>query len=448
MLQDPWTPERVHDYLDRHIGREPGTKIQYGHPSPRFWLPAALEPAAALAARSPDRPLNLYLHIPFCPPTDPDACGFCLFAREDYTSQRAVDAYVDDMLLELAAIAAQLGRQPLETLYFGGGTPNVLSESNVRRIFEALRAAFEIDQGCEITFEGTPALFTESRLRVLRDVGVTRISIGAQTLDPALIAYSGRQQRPEQIERTVAFCREHDIRVSVDLITGWFEQSPEHVVRDIESLAAWGADGIVNHPLTLGGDSDFARRRHELPSVEVTMRSFLAARERLLELGYRADGYTDYRRESLPPVRFLEMYRDVMCHDRVGIGYGANSLFAGSLEAPGHTYRNVVGRSAYHERVVAGGPIVDLRFGYEAVDLVLLHVLKGLEGTPWLSEARYAEQFGSDLRADFAPWWQALQERGWLVWQDGGPRLVGEGIFYTSEIQRCISAPRNAALRL
>ncbi len=451
-MQHGWTEREVEAYLEAHVGRAPGTKIQYGHPSPRFWQQRDLPLTEALARCDGSRPLNFYLHIPFCPPTDPDACGFCLFSREDYVSQRAVDSYVEDLLLELKAVAACLGRRTLETLYFGGGTPNVLSESNIRRIFKALHDAFDIPAACETSFEGTPALFTESRLRTLHDVGVNRISIGAQTLDPLLVQHSGRLQRPEQVERTLTFCQAHGIRSSVDLITGWFGQGPEHVVGDIEQLHAWGADAIVNHPLTLGGDSEFARRRHELPSVQESCTTFMRGRDRLLELGYRPDGYTDYCRSDLPPVRFLEMYRDVLHHDRVGIGYGANSLLAGTVEKPGLTFRNVVGQQPYRERVRRGVEtgdfaVADVVFVFESVDVALLHVLKGLEGTPWLQSARYAAHTGGDLQADFAPWWQALEARGWLTWRDGGPALIGEGIYYTSEVQRCLSEPRNRALR-
>lgn len=448
----PWTAADVEAYLVAHVGRAPGTKIQYGHPSPRFWAAERRSLRQSLMARTPGRPLHLYLHIPFCPPTDPDACGFCLFAREDYISQRAVDRYVDDLLVELRCVAALLGRAELDTLYFGGGTPNVLSEGNIRKIFRELHDHFAIPAGCEVSFEGTPALFTEARLQTLAEVGVNRISIGAQTLDPRLVQYSGRQQRPEQVERTLAFCRARDIRSSVDLITGWFEQDAAHVVRDIELLAAWGADAVVNHPLTLGGESAFAHRSHDLPSVDVSCRSFLRGRERLLELGYRADGYTDYCRAELPPVRFLAMYRDALRHDRVGLGYGANCLLAGDPSRPGRTTRNVVGTAPYRERVralAAGdeGAVADIAFDFEPVDLALLYVLKGLEGTPWLTRAGYAAATGRDLDDDFGPWWQALAKRGWLAWDGDSPRLCGDGVYFTAEVQRCLSEPRNRGLR-
>ncbi|MBM4344063.1 MAG: radical SAM protein [Deltaproteobacteria bacterium] len=434
-------------YLDKHLSREPGTKIQYGHPSPRFWAVREAPQAALLAPMDSDKPLNLYLHIPFCPPTDPEACGFCLFAREDYHTYKAVDAYVADLLLEVCRVAQQVGRRSLRTLYFGGGTPNLLSEASIRQIFACLRHLFEFAPGCEISFEGTPGLFTPGRLEALHEVGVNRISVGAQVLKQHLIKYSGRTQRNEHIQRTVEFCRARGIHCSVDLITGWFEQTPADVVDDVRLLHAWGVDGIVNHPLTLGGDSVFAREKHNLPPVEVSRDAFLAGRATLLELGYRSDSYTDYCRADQRPVQFLEMYRDALHNDRLGVGYGANSLFAGTLDQPGHAYRNVSGREPYHARLEAGRSAVESIFDFNRVDLQLIYVLKGLEGCPWLDADAYARTFGSDLAVDFAPWWQVLADRGWLAWNDGHPRLQGDGIFYTSEVQRCLSEPRNAGLR-
>jgi coproporphyrinogen III oxidase-like Fe-S oxidoreductase len=266
-------------------------------------------------------------------------------------------------------------------------------------------------------------------------------------LKPELVRYSGRKQRPEQIQRTADFCAQHGLRCSVDLITGWFDQTPQDVVEDIVQLASWGVTGIVNHLLTLAGDSEFARRSDELPPVEVTRRTFLTARETLMDLGYRADSYTDHCRSDLPVVQFLEMYRDILHNDRVGVGYGANSLLSGSLTSPGHTYKNVTGLGPYRDRIVDGDSCIESSFRFDEEDLRLLYVLKGLEGTPFLSATDYRATFGSDLQADFEPWWDELARRGWLVWRGDQPRLVGEGTFYTAAIQRCITEPRNADLR-
>jgi len=438
----------VEAYLDANMERQPGTKIQYGHPSPRFWQRRDPDLAELLAPLTPGRALTLYLHIPFCPPTEPSACGFCLFAREDFAAYKLVVDYVDDLLREIDTYHAALGRRRLRAVYFGGGTPNILRPPETRRIFQKLHECFDIPPTAEITFEGTPGLFTMERLEVYAELGVNRLSVGAQTLQPHLIRYSGRKQRPEQIQRTVEFALDHGMACNVDLITGWFEQTPQDLVDDIDQLADWGVTDIVNHPLTLQGGSAFAEHQDKLPPVADTCRAFLIARERLLERGFRADSYTDYRRRELPVVQYLELYRDVLDNDRLGVGYGANSLLAGTLERPGHTFKNVLGLAPYRQRVAAGAA-VDGLFAFDAEDLRLLYVLKGLEGAPYLRAAAYRERFGGDLRADFAPWWEALARRRWLIWCDGGesPRLVGEGVFYMSTVQRAISEPRNAVLR-
>src|SRR4051812_2494887 len=116
----------IRRYLSSRLEQQSGTKIQYGHPSPRFWRPWApsLEEVARL--RSPDRRLFLYVHIPFCPQTDPPACGFCLFAREDYSGYPAVTRYLETLRRELDILARAFAGEELACVYFGGGTPNVL----------------------------------------------------------------------------------------------------------------------------------------------------------------------------------------------------------------------------------------------------------------------------------------------------------------------------------
>jgi len=438
----------VREYLDHNLPREPGTKIEYGHPSPRFWEERQKDFPELLEPLNEDRQLTLYLHIPFCPPTTPTACGFCLFAREDITSYKIVEAYLQDMHQELERYAELLGRRRLRAVYIGGGTPNILKVPEIRRLFSKLHEYFEIPSSAEITFEGTPNLFTRDRLEALAEVGTNRISIGMQVMKPHLIRHSGRKwQRPEQIKHAAEFCSNHGIRCNVDLITGWFEQTPQDVLDDIDLLTEWGVTEIVNHLITLQGNSAFAARRDELPDVEVTCKSFLTARDRMLELGYRADSYTDYCRSELPVVQYLELYRDILKNDRVGVGYGANSLLAGTLTKPGLTYMNVVGISPYHQRVAAGKSCIGTMFQYTREDIQLLYVLKGLEGYPYLKAADYKETFGSDLNQDFEPWWEELERRHWLVWEGDDPKLVGEGIFYTSSVQRCLSEPRNKVMR-
>jgi oxygen-independent coproporphyrinogen-3 oxidase len=439
--------DAVEEHLSRSVARAPGTKIQYGHPSPRFWRGSDADLPELLAALTPGRDLALYLHIPFCVPTDPGGCGFCLFAREDFSSHAIAKRYVASLIRELERVSSLVGRRELGAVYFGGGTPNLLNPPEIRALFDAVSACFVVTEATEITFEGYPPLFSLERLETLADVGCTRLSLGVQTLDPAMLEESGRTQDALQLQRTLRFAADHGQACSVDLITGWFGQTPGSIVRDVETLLDWGATGVVNHPLVIGGDSAFTQRADQLPDVTSQAETFEAARQAMLGRGLRMDSYTDYRVPNLPPVRYLEMYRDVLGADRIGVGYGANSLLAGTQEHPGRTWVNMRSTGEYQSRVDAGLGVVDGRFDFTAEDLRLLYILKGLEGTPWLDAAEYAARFGGDLRQDYEPFWAAFEARGWLGWTPSGPRLQGEGIYRTATAQRCLAEPRNRQLR-
>jgi len=436
----------IEAYLDRHRARLPGTKIQYGHPSPRYWRPSEADLPELLADAVSDRKVALYLHIPFCVPTEPGACGFCLFAREDFSSYPLLRRYVGSLITEMERVAAVLGPRELGSVYFGGGTPNLLRPEEITALFDALFRQFTITPATEITFEGYPPLFTPDRLEALAEAGCTRISLGVQTLDSELLLESGRTQDTEQIRNTIRFARDAQMRCSADLITGWFGQGPSSIERDVDTLLDWGITGLVNHPLMIGGDSDFARRAEALPSVQEQAQTFAAATARLLARGFRMDSYTDYCAADIAPVSYLDMYRDVLAVDRIGVGYGANSLLAGTPSHPGSTWANVRNTGEYQQRVDAGHSAIDERFAFAAQDLRLLYVLKGIEGTPWIDAAAYAHRFGRDLRSDYAPVWDALEGMGWLRWDGDGPRLMGDGVFHTAQVQRCISEPRNCEL--
>ena len=161
--------QQIEQYLDRSLSRTPGTKIQYGHPSPRYWSKSDLDLPELLAPSRPERQFALYLHIPFCVPTEPGACGFCLFAREDFESYPLVRRYVDSLIREIARVASITGRRKLDCVYYGGGTPNLLRGPEIKRLFEAVATYFEVTDDTEITFEGYPPLFTQERLEALAE---------------------------------------------------------------------------------------------------------------------------------------------------------------------------------------------------------------------------------------------------------------------------------------
>lgn len=402
--------------------------------------------------RQPDRKLFLYVHIPFCPPTDPPACGFCLFAREDFTGYPAVEQYLDYLRRELEMYAPRFAGEEIDCVYFGGGTPNMLKPHDYGRVLGVIRRLFTLTDDVEITLEGVPQLFDKARLEAMADAGVTRVSIGAQQMKDHLLKYSGRKQAAEQVLRGIDETHRLGMVANVDLICGWFEQQEQDLEDDLRQLVPLAPESIVIHPLTLAGASHFASQAGSLPGSQETCAAFMRGRRYLEAHGYWGSSTVDYML-SHPPrgpeeVRYLRYYRDILAHDRLGVGYGANSLIAGTFEKPGMTWRNVDGMQAYYAGIDAGRLPVLEGFAFAPIDLRLLYVLKGLEGTPFLNADEYARQFGRDLAEDFAGVWSVMMERGWLtIHPTGEYRVAGDGLFYLSMLQRCVAEERNEELR-
>src|SRR5262249_25664867 len=148
-----------------------------------------------------------------------------------------------------------------------------------------------------VTVEGVAQLFTAAKLERMREVGVTRVSLGVQQLDPALLALSGRKQNASHVLAMVWRCRELDLACNVDLIYGWPRQTLDHMLTDLETMARLRVPHITHYELNVAGRTDFARRRRdELPSVEQNLEMYRAASQFLNASGYRQVTSCDWER--------------------------------------------------------------------------------------------------------------------------------------------------------
>ncbi len=169
-------------------------------------------------------PRSAYIHVPFCK----HRCGYCDFAviagRDDL-----VDAYLDALAVELSWLG---GPRPVDTLYFGGGTPSQLDERQLSRLCEVVLATHPLVEGGEWTVEANPESLPPERLRILADHGVTRISLGVQSFNNDKLQALDRDHTRETAERAAKLVKNAGMQVSLDLIFA----APG------EMLAAWRKD--------------------------------------------------------------------------------------------------------------------------------------------------------------------------------------------------------------
>ncbi|GMV82315.1 MAG: oxygen-independent coproporphyrinogen III oxidase [Planctomycetota bacterium] len=205
---------------------EAGNYFVSNYPPFSCWSESHLGDARAALARppAPGTELGIYLHIPFCR----KRCHFCYFKVYTEKNSTEIKRYLDAALRELEHYGKQPfvgGRKP-SFVYFGGGTPSYLSADQLRYLTDGMRKLLPWDRVQEVTFECEPGTLTEAKLKVIKELGVTRLSLGVEHFDDHILEVNGRAHRGAEIARAYEFARSLDFpQLNIDLIAGMVEET-------------------------------------------------------------------------------------------------------------------------------------------------------------------------------------------------------------------------------
>ena len=459
------TVERVHEEIEQEVLRRHSNRVLHGHPSPTLWLERDVPVAEILEERARTnagvhKRLLLYVGTPFCLPTTPDRCGFCLFPSEIYRSPDQLTTYLGYLAKEGELYGGRFDGTEVAAIYFGGGTTNLYRPQQYFELLRAVRRVFpRVVPDAEITVEGVGQLFTQAKLEAMKEAGVTRISMGIQQLDPELLKLSGRKQDAAHVLRMLEACHTLGLRTSVDLIYGWPRQSVADMLRDLDTVVESRVPHITHYDLNVAGRTDFARnRRAELPSIEQTLKMYQIAKLFLEANGYRQITPHDWERadprragayayETLARSPFQRVVDGgVAGHDIWGWGFAGISVCLGLPDAPGRTFMNAPRVEDYYRRLDERRFPVERGFHYAEPDLRLYTLFQMLQGLA-VDRVLYRRLFGVDPLDEHQPIWQALVEREWALFEPEWIRIVGNGGFYIPLIQGLLSAERLEVMR-
>lgn len=237
--------------------------------------------------------------------------------------------FVDALLVEAASKQREHAR-PLQTVYFGGGTPSMLSDTHLRRLFDGLKDTFDWRDVEEVTFETNPATFTAKRARFFKELGITRISLGIQSWDPGILKILGREHTPEQAKESISLLREAGIpEINVDLMFSIPGQSLETWERTLVTTLEQSPEHISAYNLTYEEDTDFF---HKLGTGEWNADPdhdalfFEKTHDLLTRAGYRHYETSNFARDGLLSRHNLSYW---MGEDYLGIGPGAVGTMEG-----------------------------------------------------------------------------------------------------------------------
>ena len=271
---------------------------------------------------------DLFVSLPFCP----SKCAYCSFITAPIEKTRQfLPAYLDCLDKELEKAKDSVKR--LRSVYIGGGTPFALDAPDLERVLKATAKATE-NQAVEYTVEaGRPDVFSEEKLRLLKDYGVNRICINPQTFSDETLKKIGRKHTVEDFYNAFALSEKYGFIINIDLIAGLTDETPETFERGVEKAIATGAENITVHCLSLKSG---AKLKEEISYIENENISKMIgiSRKLLSENGYQP--YYMYRQKYqagnnenvgwTKPNKACVYNIDVMEETADNLGVGANAI--------------------------------------------------------------------------------------------------------------------------
>ena len=371
---------------------------------------------------------GLYIHIPFCR----SRCSYCDFATGLYQSElseRYVRALVDEIARSRNAGAH------VDTVYFGGGTPSLLTPVQLDLILSALHRQFQIDSGSEITVEMNPGTVTSDQLRAFRALGVNRASFGAQTFDDAELAKLGRLHSTADTLKTF-----HELRaagfdnVSFDLIAGLPGQTLAGWQRNIEQSLALEPEHLSFYLLEVHSGTPLADhiRRGLQPVPDEDLAAVMY--EWMIERAAAA-GYEHYEISNLCKPGFSSRHNTKYWTGAPYYGFGCSAhSFASDPFGDARRWSNERDVLRYVEAIEQGtSPIVEEQ-ELTAADLRAEALFLGMRMMRGVDVREYNELFGVDLRAEHASDLDRFREAGLVEFDGDLIRLTRNGALMSNEV--------------
>jgi oxygen-independent coproporphyrinogen-3 oxidase len=271
-----------------------------------------------MQASTPDIPLSLYLHFPWCV----RKCPYCDFNSHALHAKVPEEQYVSALLRDLDFELQERETRPLTSIFMGGGTPSLFSDAAIGRVLEQLGKRLRLASAVEITLEANPGTADAVHFRGYRAAGVNRLSIGVQSLHAPQLKKLGRVHGPEEAISAYRIAREAGFEnINLDLMFALPGQTLAEAESDIRALLALEPEHVSYYHLTLEPNTEFAAHPPVLPDEETAWGIQDAGQRALADQGYAQYEVSAYSRPDRHSRHNLNYWQ---FGDYLGIGAGAH----------------------------------------------------------------------------------------------------------------------------
>ncbi len=366
-----------------------------------------------------------YVHIPFCE----HICHYCDFNKV-FLKNQPVDNYITSLLLEMERMMESHPTSALKTVYIGGGTPTALTPNQLNTLLKGMREVLPLTEVEEFTIEVNPDSIEEEKLRVLKDHGINRLSMGVQTFKENLLKEIGRTHSRESVVDAIARSREAGFEnISLDLMFGLPSQKPRDFQETILEAMALGVEHLSAYSLKVEEKTVFYIRQRQgkltLPPEEDEIIMY----EQLLAETKKA-GYHQYEISNFAKTGYESKHNLVYWDNQEYYGFGAGAHgYVNQVR-----YQNHGPLPKYLRAIAADVAPVLTEHQVTPIERIEEAMFMGLRKRVGVNRTEFNRIYGRSLEECFGEQIERLQKRGLLQSDEYGIKLTEEGLLLSNEV--------------
>lgn len=372
--------------------------------------------------------LGLYLHFPFCI----SKCPYCDFNSYQLKEDNQISSYISALYQEITAYSQKLKKSNIKTIYLGGGTPTILSGTQICKILEFCKEKFKIDKDAEITIEANPGTLDGEKIKLLIESGINRLSLGAQSFNDIFLKKLGRIHNTQEIIDSYYLAREAGFNnINIDIMFALPDQTTEDLQATLKKAVSLKPDHLSLYNLTIKQGTEYykeyKRGKLKLPTEDEEFDMYNWAINFLEESGFEHYEIANFARSHKRSMHNLIYWQN---KPYLGIGAGAYSFIRG------YRYMNYEKPERYIKEIMSGKLPIDNGEKLPLRKRMIETIILGLRTKDGVIYKKFKTRFGINLNDIFSKQINKLVNLRLLQKDNYKIKLTNKGIFLANTVFR------------
>ena len=372
--------------------------------------------------------LGLYLHFPYCI----SKCPYCDFNSYQLKENNQISSYISALYQEIATYSQKLKKSYIKTIYLGGGTPTILSGTQIFNILEFCKENFMVDKDAEITIEANPGTVDGEKIKLLIDSGINRLSLGAQSFNNMFLKKLGRIHNTQEIIDSYYLAREAGFKnINIDIMFALPDQTTEDLQVTLKKAVSLKSDHLSLYNLTIKPGTEYyneyKRGKLKLPTEDEEFDMYNWAINYLEDNGFEHYEIANFAHPHKRSEHNLIYWQN---KPYLGAGAGAYSFIRG------YRYMNYEEPARYIKEVTSGKSPIDDGEKLSLRKRMIETIILGLRTKGGVSYKKFKTRFKVDINNTFHKQIKKLVNLGLLQRDDNRIKLTRKGIFLANTVFR------------